>query len=775
MSSPIIRDSIQKIACHGYSLLSLMNCHTATPQPHTRFSLLAAAIALAYLPLHTFAQGLPNPTRSQAIEESQPSEISAETMSGRPDRELQLDNNVEIRRGQTAIKADHALYLQVEDEVTASGNVWIKRFGDLYQGEQLKLNMSSGAGYVTHPTYRMEMNNAQGKAQRIDFENHERAVVHQGTYSTCEGPDPDWYLQADTLKLDIGRDVGIASKALVYFKGVPIMGLPLMSFPLSGARKSGVLPPTIGVTSKGGVELELPYYFNIAPNRDLTLFPKIISRRGLQLGAEGRYLGQTYAGQTRIEVLPNDQQTNTNRYSLASTHNQTLTPRLGFGWNLNRASDDAYPSDFAQTITASSQRLLPRDVYTSYAGSYWNAAARMTSYQLLQDTVVPLARPYDRLPQLNFHAGRQDVQGFDWDFNSEYTRFFLSEEELAKRALGERQRGNRLVINPQISYPIVRPAYFITPKLSLHATSYQLDAPTGSTSSTSLTRTLPTFSLDSGLTFERDTTFFGREAMQTLEPRLFYVYTPYRDQSLFPNFDSAEATFNYAQLFSENRYSGSDRISDANQLTAALTSRYLDPNGTERLRLLMGQRYNISVPEVRLNSSSPIQESRSDLLLGASGRVTNALRLDSGVQYSVNQSSLTSSYLGAQWMPAPKKVLNAEYRYVRKESTTLQLLKQVKLSGQWPVADRVYAVGRVSYSLPDKKLVDSLFGMEYKADCWIFRVVAQRITTATTTANSTIFLQLELNGLSKLGSNPLDALRQNIPGYQSVNDPVVRN
>ncbi|NMM37276.1 MAG: LPS-assembly protein LptD [Glaciimonas sp.] len=753
-----------------------MSWHTVTQQPQYRFSILAAAIALACLPMLAYAQGLPNPTRSRAIEENQPSEISAETMTGRPDRELQLDNKVEIRRGQTAIKADHALYLQVEDEVTASGNVWIKRFGDLYQGEQLKLNMSSGAGYVTHPVYRLEMNNAQGNAQRIDFENHERAVVRQGTYSTCEGPDPDWYLEADTLRLDTGRDVGTASKAVVYFKGVPIMGLPLMSFPLSDARKSGVLPPTIGATSKGGLELELPYYFNLAPNRDLTLFPKIISRRGLQLGAEGRYLGQSYGGQTRIEVLPNDQQTNTTRYSLASVHNQTLTPSLSFGWNLNRASDDNYPSDFAQTITASSQRLLPRDVYTNYSGAYWNASARATSYQLLQDPLLPLALPFGRLPQLNFHSGRQDVEGFDWAFDSEFTRFYLPDEELVKRIANERQRGDRLVINPQISYPIIRPGYFITPKLSLHATSYQLDAPTGSLPSaapSTLTRTLPTFSLDSGLMFERDTTFFGRAATQTLEPRLFYVYTPFRDQSLYPNFDSAEATFNYPQLFSENRYSGSDRISDANQITAALTSRYLDPNGTERLRLSLGQRYYISVPRVTLNSSAS-QETRSDLLLAASGRVTNALRLDSGVQYSVNQNSLSSTYVGAQWLPSPKKVLNAEYRYVSK-SSSVELLKQVKLSGQWPLADRIYAVGRVSYSLPDRKLVDSLFGMEYKADCWIFRLVAQRITTTTLTANSTIFIQLELSGLSKLGSNPLEALRQNIPGYQPVNDPVVRN
>lgn len=729
--------------------------------PQRFLRILTAVVTAASWQPAAYAQAAAK--RPKTDDTNAPATLRAEQMTGRPDREIELEREVEVIRGETTINADKAIYRQVEDEVEAQGHVRILRYGDRYKGDELKLNLESGAGYITHPEYKLQLNNAQGKAERIDFEDRERATVIDGTYSTCEGPDPDWYLKTATLKLDRGRDVGLASKSVVFFKGVPIMGLPLMSFPLSNARKSGVLPPTFGATSKGGPELVIPYYFNIAPNRDLTLYPKLITRRGLQLGANGRYLGQTYAGETSIEVLPNDRQTNTTRYALASTHNQTLASGLALAWNLNTASDNDYPSDFAQNVTASSQRLLLRDVSLNYAGAYWNANLRTSNYKLLQDPITPIARPYDRLPQLSLHAGRDDVQGFDWSVDSELTRFTLPDDALAGRV-----RGDRVIINPRIAYPLIRPGYFVTPKFSLHATNYVLDNPAQGPSN--FTRVLPTFSLDSGLLFERDTRFFGNPAKQTLEPRLFYVNTPFRDQSLYPNFDSAAATFNFAQIFSENRFSGSDRISDANQLTAALVSRYLEPSGAERLRLAFGQRFYFNQQRVSLDGTST-NESRSDLLLAAGGRLNGTVRLDSAAQYSQSLRQLASANLGVQWQPADKRVLNAEYRLIRGSGDPVTL-KQINLSGQWPVSDRWYAVGRVSYSVPDRKTVDSLLGAEYQADCWIFRLVGQRFTTATQDSSSAIFLQLELNGLSRLGSSPLEALRRNIPGYQQLNQSV---
>jgi len=696
------------------------------------------------------AQGV---KEGSASEKDLPATISAEQMSGRPDREVILERDVEIIRGPTTLNADRATYRIVEDEVEAEGNIRMRRFGDTYTGDELRFKIEAGEGYVTNPTYRLELNNAQGRADRIDFEGEDRAVVHEGSYSTCEGPDPDWYLKSGRLNLDNARDEGIAHRTLVYFKGVPILAAPAMSFPLSDARKSGVLPPTIGTTSRGGLEITVPYYFNIAPNRDLTLYPKVYARRGLQLGAEGRYLGESYYGQTRVEYLPDDRQTGTDRYAISSTHTQFLAPGLAWTWNINSASDDDYPTDFSRTITEATQRLLLRDMALSYGTALWQASARASNYQVLQDPVVPIVRPYDRLPQIMFHAGKQDVNGFDWDVDSELTRFWHP----------SLLRGDRFLVNPRIAYPIIKPGYFITPRLSLHSTRYQLDRNTPGAAN-DLSRTLPTVSLDSGLVFERDARFFGNAMIQTLEPRLFYVYTPYKDQSAFPNFDTAEADLSFAQLFSENRFIGSDRISDANQVTAAVISRYIEPTGAERMRFAVGQRFYFTEQRVTLGGAR--NESRSDLLVSAYGQLTRAFSVEGNVQYSQTLDSMSRANYGVRWQPAPKRVLNLQYRRDRVNN-----LEQIDVSGQWPLAQRWYGVARVNYSLPDSKVAEGLLGMEYKADCWVFRIVGQRTPTATGLTNSALFFQLELNGLTRLGSNPLDAIRANIPGYQLVNQP----
>lgn len=721
------------------------------------FSILTVAISATSLPAYVAAQT--NAKQPRTDDGDVPTTLEADRMTGRPDREVILENNVEIIRGDTVLNADRASYNIVDDEVEASGNIRIKQLGDHYTGDELRIKMDTGQGYVANPTYRLDVNNAQGRAERIDFESQNRATVTDGTYSTCEGPDPDWYLQSSKLSLDKDRDIGSASRAIVYFKGVPILGTPYMSFPLSDARKSGVLPPTIGTTSKGGLEITLPYYFNIAPNRDLTLYPKIITRRGLQLGAQGRYLGETYSGETRVEGLIRDRVTDTERYAISSTHTQMLTPRLMFSSNLNHASDDDYPNDFPGTRTAASQRLLPRDLALSYSGSFWNASARASNFQVLQDPLSPIERPYDRLPQLAFQAGRQNAKGFDWSLGSEYTNFYHP----------AMVRGTRFVVNPRASYPIIAPGYFLTPSVSMHATSYNLEN-VGTGAPASLNRVLPTFSVDSGLIFERDTSFLGNPATQTLEPRLFYVYTPYRDQRLFPNFDTAPTDFNFAQVFSENRFGGHDRISDANQLTAALISRYMDSSGVERLRFAVAQRFNFEQPRVALSTFGEV--SRSDLLASVSGQLTATLSSEANMQYSQSLGRLVRANYGMRWQPKAKHVLNLAYRQdTREELARVDRLRQFEISGQWPITNRWYGVSRINYSIRDKRVAESLAGLEYKADCWVFRAVAQRVPTATGVAASSIFLQLELNGLSKLGSNPIEALRRNVPGYQVINQP----
>jgi LPS-assembly protein len=761
-----------------------MSWMTALPFPPRQAVALSALVSVAAGQLH--AQNAP---AAPAANEDQPVTMQAEEFVGRPDRELNLYRNVEITRGATGVTGDTACYRRIEDEVTAEGHISMWRFGDRYKGDALQLNLETNQGWVLHPSYHLAVNNGQGQARRIDFVGEGEAVVVDGTYSTCDGPDPSWYLKSSTLRLDQGRDVGLANRSIIYFKDVPILGTPAMSFSLSGARRSGWLPPVPGVGSKGSAEVMIPYYFNIAPNRDLTLYPRYIFARGLQMGATGRYIGETgsglYGGETHVEFLPNDRLAHRNRWWIDTVHNQALAPGWVFGWNAHAASDNEYPADFSRTPAASAVRQLLRDVYTTYGKQYWSVTVRAQSWQVLQDPGaandprLTVAQPYNRLPQINLHAGRYDVLGgFDWALDAEAVQFqHLQYIDIGgKRTQTPTWEGSRANLVGEVSYPWVRPGWFITPKVMFHATKYNLnkDDPTENvTVRQQFSRTLPTFSLDSGLIFERDSGLFGKGGTQTLEPRLFYVRTPYRNQDDIPVFDTGVAGFNYAQLFTENRFVGADRVSDANQLTAAVVSRFIESNGAERLRVAVGSRYYFTDPQVRLGEAR--NQKRSDALVAASGRISETWTFDSGVQYDAQQRSMYSSNLGVQWQPAPMKVLNAEYRYQRDTFGPLTGFRNAELSGQWPLAQRWYGVSRVSYSVRDKKLLESLLGLEYKADCWVFRMGAQRFVTASQTTSTSIFFQLELSGLSRIGpGNPLETFNKSIPGYTRLNTNVGR-
>lgn len=727
-----------------------MTCTRKRPVP--LFPFLVTATAVALLPLRV----------AVANDRDLPITVKAGAMDGRIDHEIHLEKDVELTQGQTQLKSDKAAFDIIKNEVQASGNVWMRRFRDQYTGDQAALNMDSGAGYVVRPTYEIGAVGGRGEGDRIDFISEDEAVLRNATYSTCEMPNPDWYVRADTLELDSGREVGKLRSGVLYFKDVPIFAAPLLSFPLSEERKSGWLAPTIGMTSTGGFQAAVPYYFNIAPNRDLTLTPKLIARRGLQLGAEGRYLGERYSGTVSVEGMQ-DTMTKTGRYMLSSQHNQDLGAGWGMGWNLNKASDNDYTSDFSRSVTTySTQRLLPRDVYMSYSSRYWNLSALASSYQLLQDVDRPIQKPYSRLPQVHLQASRFDVNGFDLELNMDATKFT---NDWTAGGNGKIVGGERYYMTSSVSYPFVRPGYFITPKVTFDATSYNLNNQVPGMP-TSLNRTVPTVSVDAGMTFERPTQWFGNDMQQTLEPRLFYVRTPYRDQSMYPNFDSGQMDFNFAQMFTENRFVGHDRIGDANQLTAAVISRFAEMDGVERLRIAFGQRYYFTKPQVTLDSSSQtLPNSKSDLLLSVGGQVTKTLSLDSMLQYSETLGQLVKANYGVRWQPAPKKVLNLQYRLDK----TSENLKQIDVSGQWPVFDRWYAVGRMNFSIPDHTVAESLLGVEYKADCWVLRIVGQRIPTSAQKASTTFFVQLELNGFSSIGSNPMDALRNNVSGYQKIN------
>jgi LPS-assembly protein len=370
-----------------------------------------------------------------------------------------------------------------------------------------------------------------------------------------------------------------------------------------------------------------------------------------------------------------------------------------------------------------------------------------------------VTEPYRRLPQLTVSANRSDLPlGMSFAFSGEHVNF-------RNPTLVE---GKRFTLYPQISLPLQTEVLSVTPKIGFHSTSYALEnQPAGTPSK--INRNVPIFSVDSGVTFERDVEWLNTKLTQTLEPRLYYLYVPVRDQSLIPVFDTGVADFNFAQIFGENRYSGGDRIGDANQATAMLTSRLLDPQtGAEVIRAAFGQRFYFSTQNVGLPGEVLRSDRQTDFLASLSGRIMPKTYLDTGVQYNPRLNQVERLNIGGRYQPEAGKVLNAGYRYTRDQLGVLGL-GQIDISGQWPIFGGWHAAGRFNYSTKDRRMVESVAGLEYDGGCWVGRVVMQRLATQTQSSNTVLFFQLELNGFAKVGSNPLEILKRNVPGYGVIN------
>ena len=722
-----------------------------------------------------------------------PTFVYGERMFGRTDRETVVEGNAMLRRGDLVIKAERLEYDQPGDLAKARGHVRINRAGNVYVGSSLELEMGTFKGFFSEPSYYFIKNDANGQADRVDFIDEHRSTIHNASMTSCRrqpGPGwmPDWILRATTLQLDNEEDVGTAEGALLTFKGMPLLPIPALSFPLSDRRKSGFMPPSLGLDNVSGVEIAVPYYWNIAPNLDATFTPMLMSKRGVNLGSELRYLETDYSGQLRMDLMPGDKLREGNRWGLALGHQATLRNGLtdlladagaAFNLNLNRVSDDNYWRDFAGTSTTTSltQRLLSNDAALSWSNGDLSSSFRAVKWQTLQDVSAPITPPYDRVPQLATRYARRNVNGFDYALEADYTRF------LSDSAVTLQPNAQRVFSLLQISQPWLAPAGFITPKLQLHTANYLFDAPLAN-AATSASIVVPTFSLDTGLVFERDTSYFGTGFRQTLEPRAFYVNTPYRDQSLIPNYDSGVKDFNFATIYTENAFVGNDRVSDSNLLTLGVSTRLLNPDtGAEAARFGIAQRLRFKDQNVTLlPTDPPVVDRLSDVLLGAAVNWDPKWAFDSTVQFNPKTEQSTRTTISARYSPGNYRVVTGTYRYQRDVS------EQVDLGWQWPLNDlwgdrgqdlgpgrgqgegRWYSVGRLNYSIDEGRMVNAVVGFEYDAGCWLGRAVLERLQTSTSTASQRVMFQLEFVGLARLGASPLKTLRENIPSYQYLRE-----
>lgn len=685
-----------------------------------------------------------------------PAYVRAQTLRGEMQETVRLDGKAEIRREGTVARGDHIEYTVATDEARIEGSARLFRDGTVFTGPSLSLKVDALTGEMPDATFSYAPRQGRGTSRLIEFLGQQKLRALDATYTSCGPGDDAWWVKANQLEIDRGEELAVARGASIYFQGVPIFASPYFQFPLGERRRSGMLTPSFAINSSLGTEFTVPIYWDMAPNRDFTIAPRVMTRRGVLLQNEFRYLEPTLRGRIGYDVIPNDIATGGQRDNISVQSEYANPAGVSGGLNYNRVSDDRFFVDFGRTIVSAAQVVLPQEAFVAYNQPHFSGAVRVSRNQTLQDPLAPIVPPYDRLPQLALGSSVFDWHGADLALNVEATRF--SHPTL--------EEGGRLIVNPSLSYPLVAPGWFFVPKVQWHYTGYSLD-PDLHPGDARPTRSLPLFSLDSGLVFEREgRIFFGDPSVQTLEPRLYYAYVPYRDQSALPNFDSALADFNFAQLFTENIFVGNDRIGESNQVTAALVGRVFDPvNGGERLRAAIGQRFYFSSERVTLPGGTPRTATESDVLFALSGTIARHLITDIAVEHSTLQKQIVSSAVGVRWQPAPASVLGLSYRYKIGE------IEQVDLTSQWPLTRRLYGVGRANYSLRERRWIETLAGLEYKADCWLMRLAAQRFATATQTATTTVFLQLELSGLASVGTSPVEQLRRNIPGYQVINPP----
>lgn len=698
--------------------------------------------------------------------------ISAERIAGQTNVRARAEGDVIIERNDQTLNADWVDYDQQADVVRAGDSFTLTRGdGQTVRGKELHYDLSRESGRAADAQFAVEHESRrlQGVSAEMEMRDKNHYAMRGVKFNTCNPGDRSWYIQAAELKADRESGIGTARHARLVFGGVPVLYTPWADFPLNGNRKSGLLVPTIKIGSDG-TELELPYYFNLAPNYDATLAPGIITARGATLGGEFRYLQDKYSGSLKAKYLPHDRRSpHRHRYEAEFAHLHRFNTDLSGGIDYRQVSDDDYYRDFYGRNEIAENVHLNRSAWLDYRRDLFGQPVQMRlsvqRYQTLSDAQGRKQRPYAILPR--FSAAWQKNFGLgQFNIDTQFTRFEHS----------ELQSGSRLVIYPSWQWDFSRPWGYVRPKIGVHATRYWLKGKDGYESRT-LSRVLPLTNVDAGLAFERQTTLFGKSYLQTLEPRVFYNYIPAKSQNDLPNFDTSLNGFSYAQLFRENIYSGQDRINASNSLSVGLQSRLIDAaTGAERFRAGIGRKYYFRDDNVLLDGSIEHgRRWRSDIAAFAGGRIGDNWHADLSWHYNESAKATQRFDIGASYNPEPGKVISARFKYGAREEIYTGFygkLKHIDFAAQWPINERLYAIGRFNYSLSPHTPLEQMAGLEYKSacGCWSVSVVGQRYVNGLNSRKNAFFVTLQLKDLSSLGKDPYEQLRLAIPGYSKTNE-----
>jgi LPS-assembly protein len=697
---------------------------------------------------------------------------------------IDFEGDVVITRDDQQLLADKASYNKTDEFFTAQGNVEISQPGVTFQGDSASYQTQSREGKLKHSSYQLPaqltQSPAQGKATNLQFEPG-LIKMTDPTFSSCPASAEDWVIKTSEMNLYTEAGYGDGKHAIVYFKGIPFFYSPYIQFPLNDKRSSGFLLPEVGYSSKNGADFSTPYYWNIAPNMDATITPRVLSKRGMMLGSQFRYLGENQYAELYAEYLndssPNEDREaeeiavrgdniSANRGSVSLQHDARLSQSWNSHVDFNYVSDNYYIDDFGNNLKDRSVNHLLREGRISYANSFLNFSGTVQGYQELRQDV----NTYSRLPQIllsSYNTFQPAGIPLGAGFNSEAVVFAKNWD--FNQAADE---GQRYTIRPYVDIPYTRQYGFIKPKVSLDMVQYSLSETQTAGAETDFNRTLPIISLDSGLFFEKELSLFNTEMLQTLEPRLFYLYVPHDDQNNQPLFDTTLNHFTFSQLFRENRFSGNDRLGDANQISFALTSRFFDnSNGFERFRASIGQVVYFQDREVQLNSASPIETtSTSAIATEVASHFLPHWNTSLSMMYDPHQSEIDTSTFRLQYKSDAYHIINFDYTY-KADGTVTENYDQVDLSAYWKVAPQWRALARWNYSMQDSFSLESMLGLEYDSCCYAMRLVVSREQAyETDKADNRLMLQMQFKGLASIGNISDRTLSNDIPGFEKIMD-----
>ncbi len=678
-----------------------------------------------------------------------------------------LTGGIDLTRGRERARADQARFDKNNGRLTAEGNVFFEQPNLRFTGDSAELDLQSHQGWLRNVEYRLIQANARGTADTAFVETPTLSHFENISYTTCRPEYNDWLLFAEHLTLDDETGKGTASNAELRLWDVPVLYTPYFSFPLDDRRQTGFLTPSFGNTETTGIDVSVPYYINIAPDMDATVTPRIMSKRGLMMGAEFRYLRENYSGEIAGEFLPYDQDNSDDvsdhRGQFSFQHRRQLAPRWSTNIDAHWVSDDDYLEDFGDNLSVSSTRNVNQLATVNYSGDAIDFQGLIQHFNTIDNDIAAEDQAYNRLPSLLFRLNKPDqFFGTTYHLRTEYTYFDHDHKE----------HGHRVSLRPGVSLPLRKPYGHLIPKVSLDYTAYGLEGEQPDQSTTQ-SRTLPTASLDAGLVFEREIDWLGHAAAQTLEPRLFYLYTPKEDQDEHPVFDSTDLDLSFGNLFRENRFTGQDRIGDANQVTLALTSRTVESNtGKEILSAGIGQIFYFRDRKVQLPGVDDRKNSSSVIIGEAAARLTDSLSARAGLTWDPHASGSQKREKASaelHYQTPGQHIFNLAYRFNRgqdsdKDNTRFE---DVDASVRWPLTPALRFVGRWNYSLFLEKTVDAFGGIEYGPCCWTLRAIARHFIKDRNGGSNNIYMvQLELRGLGKLGHKVEDFLERGIYGYQ---------